>query len=135
MDLKGATSCGRCAGEVGGAEGVVHRPASPFCWAAVGHPDVGVVVVMGGVGRWGGAVLFTHCAGRVQCFSLSMLGGAGSVFLFLFCFPDPVDGTNVIAWPFGGRRSCVSLGSRPILLVELYHWLQGGGTGGPVTSS
>lgn len=51
-------------------------------------------------------------------------GGAGSVF-----FSDPVDGASVIACVL----SCVSW-ILPEPLVELYHWLQGEGTGGLMTS-
>lgn len=51
------------------------------------------------------------------------------------CFSDPMDGANVIACV--SRLvvgSLVFLGSCPDPLVELYHWLQGEGTGGLVTS-
>lgn len=73
MDLKEATSCGRCAGTRGCRRGKgpqshwvpIHRPASPFCWGWLDCSTAYGLLIGGGGG------LFTHCPGCVQCFSLS----------------------------------------------------------------
>lgn len=56
-------------------------------------------------------------------------GGAGSVFFR----PDGRCQCDSLCSPFDDRLSCVSW-IPPDPLVELYHWLQGEGTGGLVTS-
>lgn len=137
MDLKDATSCGRCAGTIGCRRGkgpqsywaLIHRPASPFCWGwldcstASGLPRGGrcshtVLAVFN-------AFLFPHPdAGECE-----HAGGAGSVFFR----PNGRCQCVSLCLPFDEWLSCVSW----ILhdpLVELYHWLQGEGTGGLVTS-
>lgn len=136
MDLKGATSCGRCAG----TRRVSERERAS---ASLGpDPQASVSLLLGlqccfwppqvEGGRGGGG----RCSHTVQALFDAFLsphpdagdcehaGGAGSVFL-----SDPVDGASVIACVL----SCVSW-ILPEPLVELYHWLQGEGTGGLMTS-
>lgn len=58
------------------------------------------------------------------------------VCVCVFFLNDPMDGANVIACVSRVMSGAllVFLGSDPDPLVELYHWLQGEGTGGLVTS-
>lgn len=138
MDLKDATSCGRCAGTRGCRRGkgpqshwaLIHKPASPVCWDWLGCS------IASGLSKWGGA-LFTHCPGRVQSFSLSSprCRWLWACWRSRKCvFPTRWRcQCDSLCSPFDDRLSCVSW-IPPDPLVELYHWLQGEGTGGLVTS-
>lgn len=103
----------------------IHRPASPFCrgCAASGLPGVGE----GAVRTLSGPCSMLFSLPTQAQVTVSMLAEQE------VCFSDPMDGANVIACVGrDDRHSCVSW-IPPDPLVELYHWLQGQGTGGLVT--
>lgn len=102
-------------------------PSAGADWTAVLHT----------ASPWGGR----RCSHTVQAVSNAFLsphpvagdcehaGGAGSVFFR----PDGRCQCDSLCRPSDERLSCVSW-IPPDPLVELYHWLQGEGTGGLVTS-
>ncbi|GAA6218999.1 uncharacterized [Lates japonicus] len=104
MNLKDATSCGRCAGTRRCRRGkrpqshwaLICRPASPFCFRA----DWTAVLLLDspreGRGGGGGA----HCPGHVQCFFSLLTQTQVTVSMLAeqeVCFSDLTDDAKVIA--------------------------------------
>lgn len=138
MDLKDATSCGRCAGTGGCRRGkgpqshraLIHRPASPLCRGRLDCSTAsGLPSGRGRCSHTVQAVFDAFLSPHPDAGDCEHAGGAGSV-LFR---PDGRCQCDRLCSPCDERLSCVSwIPSDP--LVELYHWLQGEGTGGLVTS-